>query len=595
MRYTATILWILLCVSNITTHATSAQKTSISRLSDAEKRKFSYYYFEAIRLRENEKYDEALENFQMCLSIDSLSAATYSELSTMYLNIGLRTESIKYMEKAVSLEPNNWWYVQQLLTMLSEPQFYNKNETEILKANLIKAVEITKTYSHKFPKREEILRLQASLYTKLEKTSDALDAYNKLEKISGVNYEISLMKFRLLAQQGKIDAAMKELDELIRKHPEEPYYKITKGDAYLSLNQANKAFEIYQQIYRIDPNNPYILVSLSNYYKLMKMESKARDFIVLALKNEDLDYKQKTSILADYVENYMKDSTKLGETESLFKLLVEKYPMEEEVHSYYSAFLMIQKRNREASSELETMLSINPHNQSTWLRIIDLNLSTNDTLSIINNTTKAINEFPKEPVWYYYRGLAYRMQKKYDSIIDDYQEGLTLVGETGYKITSDFYAGIAEAYYEKKDYEKTFSYFDKSIIADPTNTMTLNNFAYYLSEQKKDLRKAEKMSAKTVENDPKNSTFLDTYAWIFYQQANYSLAKYYIERAIDNLPKNSDENGAVLYEHYGDILWMLRGHDDEALEMWKKSFELDKSSKNVELKKKIENKGWKRE
>jgi len=117
----------------------------------------------------------------------------------------------------------------------------------------------------------------------------------------------------------------------------------------------------------------------------------------------------------------------------------------------------------------------------------------------------------------------------------------------------------------------------------------MNNYAYYLSLEKLELKKAEKMSAKTVELEPKNSTYLDTYAWILYQQGSYSLAKFYIERAIDNLSKEV-EKGEVL-EHYGDILWMSN-QDEKALEMWQKS--LDAGNKTDKLKLKIENKGWKR-
>ena len=116
----------------------------------------------------------------------------------------------------------------------------------------------------------------------------------------------------------------------------------------------------------------------------------------------------------------------------------------------------------------------------------------------------------------------------------------------------------------------------------------MNNYAYYLSEEKLDLKKAESLSAKTIEKEPKNSTYLDTYAWIFYQQGNYSLAKFYIERALDNI--ESEKDSGVISEHYGDILWKT-GDAVKALEMWKKSFE----SGNVtdELKLKIENKGMK--
>ena len=117
----------------------------------------------------------------------------------------------------------------------------------------------------------------------------------------------------------------------------------------------------------------------------------------------------------------------------------------------------------------------------------------------------------------------------------------------------------------------------------------MNNYAYYLSLEKAELKKAEKMSAKTVELEPKNSTYLDTYAWILYQQGSYSLAKFYIERAVDNL--NKEEDPGVVLEHYGDILWM-NNNDEKAMEMWQKSY--DSGNKTEELKKKIANKGWKR-
>ena len=89
------------------------------------------------------------------------------------------------------------------------------------------------------------------------------------------------------------------------------------------------------------------------------------------------------------------------------------------------------------------------------------------------------------------------------------------------------------------------------------------------------------MSAKAIEKDPKNSTFIDTYAWIFYQQENYSLAKFYIERAIDNLGKGQENS--VLFDHYGDILWKL-GDKDKALEKWNKAYLLDNKNQNLRLK-----------
>ena len=159
---------------------------------------------------------------------------------------------------------------------------------------------------------------------------------------------------------------------------------------------------------------------------------------------------------------------------------------------------------------------------------------------------------------------------------------------------SDFYAQIADIYFKTEKKDSAFANYENSLAANPKNIMVMNNYAYYLSLEKAELKKAERMSAKTVELEPKNSTYLDTYAWILYQEGNYSLAKFYIERAIDNLTKDVDPG--VVLEHYGDILWMS-GRDDKkddakALDMWQRSY--DSGNKTEELKQKIKNKGWER-
>ncbi|NCU32674.1 MAG: hypothetical protein EOM23_07075, partial [Candidatus Moranbacteria bacterium] len=95
---------------------------------------------------------------------------------------------------------------------------------------------------------------------------------------------------------------------------------------------------------------------------------------------------------------------------------------------------------------------------------------------------------------------------------------------------------------------------------------------------------AEMMSAKRVEKEPSNSTFLDTYAWIFFKQGNYSLAKFYIERAVDNL--EADYDATVIYDHYGDILWKS-GNKEKAAQMWQKA--IDKGLKDAVVEDKLKN------
>ena len=551
----------------------------INILADSVQRKFDYYFFEGIRLKNDQKFDQALETFRMCLSIDSLDAGIQSETGILYAALGFNNEAVKCFEKAIKFDPGNWWYNVQLISMYADLK------------NWKRSIEITKELQKYFPDKEQVYSMLASFYKETKEYDKAILAFEKLENLQGVDQATSIEKYNLYILLKKENKANAEIDKLVNKYPTESRYKVVRGDIFMQQKMPEKAFEIYQQVLNDDPQNAFVYVSLSEYYKSANQPEKALESIVSALKSEQLDVDTKVAVLGQYVQKLVQDSTKFVETESLFKLLVDRYPLEEQVHGYYAVFLQYQKRNAEAISELETMININPKNQQTWMQLIQIYIVDKNFNQIMTVTGRAIENLPKLPVWYFYRGIAQFQLADYNGALVSYKSGLPLIAAEQVDLKSDFYAQIADVYFKMEKKDSAFVNYELSLTANPKNIMVMNNYAYYLSLEKLELKKAERMSAKTVELEPKNSTYLDTYAWILYQEANYSLAKFYIESAIDNLKKN--EEPGVILEHYGDILWMSGVENEaKAMEMWQKSF--DAGNKTDALKKKIENKGWKR-
>ena len=548
-------------------------------LSDSAQRQFDYYFYEGLKQKDNQQYDQAIETFRMCLAIDSLDAGVQSEIGMMYGAIGFGDKALQCLEKAVQIDPSNWWYSVQLISMYSDLK------------NWKRAIEVATDLQKQYPNKDEVYSMLATFYKETKEYDKAIAAYDRLESLTGINETTSFEKFQLYILSNKPQKGVVEIDKLANKYPTESRYKVLRGDIFMQQKMPEKAFEIYQDVLKEDPQNAYVYVSLSEYYKATNQPDKAMESIVSALKTEQLDVDKKVSILGQYVEQLVQDSTKFGETESLFKLLLDRYPLEEKVHGYYATFLQYQKRNAEAVSELETMVNINPKNDQTWMRLIQINTMDKNFNQLLVVTKRAIENLPKLPVWYFYRGIAQYQLADYKGALMSYKTGLPLITAEQASLKSDFYAQIGDIYYKLQQKDSAFTAYDKSLASNRQNNMVMNNYAYYLSLEKADLKKAERMSAKTVELEPKNSTYLDTYAWILYQEANYSLAKFYIERAIDNLTK--EEDPGVVLEHYGDILWMS-GADNEAkaLETWQKSY--DAGNKTEELKLKITNKGWKR-
>ena len=553
------------------------------QLSDDEQRKFDYYFYEGLRLKDIQKYDQAIETFKLCMAIDSVDAGLQSEIGLLYASIGLKNNALQCLENAVRLDPTNWWYNVRLISILSDFTYWQQ------------AIDITTNLQKVYPNKEEVYQILASLYKQTKQYEKAIAAYDLLEKISGIAENLSFEKFQLYILANKPKKGVAEIEKLIKKYPTESKYQVLRGDIYMQQKMPEKAFEIYQKVLIDNPQNAYLYVSLSEYYKSVNKPEKAMESIVSALKNEQLDVETKIDVLGQYVEKLVQDSTKFAETESLFKLLVDRYPLEEQVHGYYAIYLQYRKRNPEAISELETMININPKNEQTWMRLIQFYISDKKYNQILEITNKAILNLPNIPTWYFYKGIAQYQLEEYQNALVSYRSALPLINNEQIALKSDFLAQIADIYYKLELKDSAFFNYEASLAANPKNIMVMNNYAYYLSLEKSELKKAEKMSAKTVELDPKNSTYLDTYAWILYQQGNYSLAKFYIEKAVDNLPKD-DDHGVIL-EHYGDILWMngkADGKDDaKALEMWQKSF--DAGNQTEPMKQKIANKGWKRE
>jgi len=551
-------------------------------LSEASQRQFDYYFYEGLRQKDNQQYDQALETFRLCIAIDSLDAGAQSEMGLLFASIGLTDEAVKCLEKSVRLDPTNWWNNLRLISIQTDLK------------NWSRAIELTNNLQKIYPNKEEVYNMLASLYKQTKEYDKAIAANDRLESLTGIDESLSIEKFQLYILSNKPKKGIAEIDKLINKFPAETRYRVLRGDIFMQQKMPQMAFDIYQKVLADDPQNANVYVSLSEYYKAVNEPEKAIESIVSALKNEQLDVDTKMGILGQYVEKLVQDTTKLDETESLFKLLVDKYPLEEQVHGYYALFLQYRNRNAEAISELETMLNINPKNEQGWMRLIQLNLLDKNFNQIMTVTARAAENLPKNPIWYFYRGIAQYQLADYRGALATYKVALPLITPEQASLKSDYYAQIADIHFKLDEKDSAFINYENALTANPKNIMVMNNYAYYLSLEKAELKKAEKMSAKTVELEPKNSTYLDTYAWILYQQANYSLAKFYIEKAVDNLPKE-DDPGIVL-EHYGDILWMNSkedGKDDtKALEMWQKSY--NAGNKTEELKLKIENKGWKR-
>jgi tetratricopeptide (TPR) repeat protein len=274
-----------------------------------------------------------------------------------------------------------------------------------------------------------------------------------------------------------------------------------------------------------------------------------------------------------------KDSTKTEDLNSLVNIMLDKYPQEADLHYYYGNFLLNQKQSDEALEQFKQVVELDPSRYETWIQIAGFYFDSQDWKNAKLYTDKAIESEPAIPEGYLYNGIASFQMEDYQTALTAFMNGAIYTGDNNKDLKGQFYANIGDTYYRLENSESAFEYYDKALELDDHNIMVLNNYSYYLSLENKELDKAANMSAKCVELEPGNSTYLDTYAWVLYKKGSYTLALFYIEKAIENL---TEPNGEV-YEHYGDILY-ANGDKEKARDWWLKAQEAGYESDDLQEK-----------
>lgn len=550
--------------------ATDHQKTIDYKrtvLNQAEQRKFDYFFYEGLNLKAAGKFDAAYDAFNHALAIDSTASAVLYELSSFYLQLNRPERSVEMLKQAVMHSGDNFTYRLALASITRNLGMYGEAAAEY------------KKLVEDYPEKTELNYYLAESLTQEGELGEAIDAYNSLESAMGMHEFLSMQKFRLYTQLEQTENAYKEIEKLVDKFPMEARYSIMLGDLYLTDKSYDKALAAYQKAHKIDPSNPYYIVSMSQYYEATGNKEGAETQIRNALVNEDLDVDTKINILSRYIVSLQQTQKGTDSANELFETLIEQHPEDTDLKMMYGSLLITQQKEEEAKFQFQLVTEMEPGNITAWQQLLGIALKANNTEEVIRICKTSIELFPDSPEFHFYLGIAYYQESRYQDALDTYYAGIEIIPDENTPMKSDFYGQIGDIYYQMGQMDDVYKAYDEALKYNDKNIMVLNNYSYFLSLDKKDLKKAERMSSQTIRMEPDNATYLDTYAWIFFVQGDYSLAKIYIEKAISSDTTNSSE----LYDHYGDILYKV-GDTDKAVEQWIKAKELGKEGEVLDKK-----------
>ena len=554
-------LWLLLPAGLWASDVKTPVQASLNQLSPEQQRKFDYFYYEAANLKNAGKYDAAYDLFSYCLSLDTASSPVLYELAMFQLQRNRPEKAVEMLKSAVAHSNDNFTYRMTLAGLYRNLGMYGEASDSY--------EELVKRY----PDKSELNYYLADALTQEGEIGAAIDAYNVLESTMGMNETLSLQKFKLYQTLKQPDKAFEEIEKLANKYPMNARYRLLMGDLHLENEETEKALACYQKAHEIDPDDPRYIVSMANYYDQTGDKEAAEQEIRDALVNEKLDVETKVGILSRYVQRLQQTQQGIENANSLFQTLLDQHPEDTELKLMYGSLLMAQQKEEEAKFQFQLVTEMEPSNEGAWQQLLNISLKGEDIPEVIRICTRCKELFPEAPEYYFYLGIGYYMQEKYQESLDTYYAGLKIIPEGNGVVKSNFYGQIGDLYYQMEKMDEAYKAYDEALKYNENNAPVLNNYSYFLTLDKKDLKKAERMAAQCIKLEPDNATYLDTYAWVFFVQGNYTLAKIYIENALSKDKTNSAE----LVDHYGDILYMS-GEKDKALEQWKKAKEMGKDT-----------------
>ena len=419
------------------------------------------------------------------------------------------------------------------------------------------------------------------------------------------NFEVGIMCANAYIVNEQFDKAESHLMSLNEYFPNNTEISYTLIELYKISKQWLKLINLNLKLYEIEYNNKYIdnavdisiltdneefiienitrllMTNYNNenlydgYLKLIYSEqlySEAKNTLLALIKKKSNNIKYKLKLAEFYI--YLND---FNESKNILKTIINNLDLNP---SLYNLILITYSNLSDYDAVLsfsEQYINLFPNDKDGYENkaIALLKLKKNNELVNLLETAKF--KFPANVFFKHLLGDIYTMKKKYDEAELEYLNALKYI--EGNKIIRN---SLLTLYESKKNYFKSDSIFQILILEDENDALTLNNYAYSLSERdidKVNIDYALELSKKALEIDPSNAAYLDTMGWIYFKIGDYKNAENFIKNSIE-----IDKNNAVVLEHLAEI-YIKKNEINTALKYFREALKNDPD--NLKTKTKI--------
>ena len=538
---------------------------------------YNYYYMEGEKQMQLGHYDAALALASEAHRIYPEGHAAQYSLAKIFLMLGQVDTATHILHRITEQDTTHFWYNISYGNLMLHTGRYAEAE------------RVLQRIVRNHPDHPDVYYALANVYINTQAHDKALACYDSIEAYMGNSPDLMGLRIEIYDAKGDTATAIAMAEKLLERNPTDLYSMLYLSDIYCHYKRNEKMLPLLEQASAINPDEPLVYTQKAAYHLLMGDTVSYRKEYERLLDNENISFDEKVEAIDAYVKS-MPQNTPDSILTHPYKKLTYLYPYEQAARNKYAAILIHTGEREEACRQLKIMAEQGDEGGLMWEQTMTICIELQQYGEAIEAGRRAIEAGRREGATYLYLSNALVVVGDTEAAEECIHSGIAACGESNALEKSYLYGMLGDLYSLREDMlQECYQSYDSALVYNPNNKMILNNYAYKLACNNGDLMKAESMSGKAMKGESNNPTYIDTYAWILFKMNSYTLARIYIEKAIEIAAK--EDISSEYYEHYGDILIML-GETDKAIEQWQKALELDPSleivKKKIELKQYIE-------
>lgn len=508
-----------------------------SRDTDADRRKASYLYLDALDAFMAENYNLYGELLTRAHDLDPADPELSSRFGEWLLMTSANDsasvdQGFSMMMDAYSKKPADYFEGMQLINLASNYRRWNDLMT------------ISEQLHRQFPDRPEV-RLQLGrsylMRAMLGDTSyvaQAIGVFSGLEDALGKSPQLSELKIRSMAIVNDTAAIIRELGDLSAASPADPYTALAVAQVYNSISRPDSALTYFNRACELDSANGTAIMMRAQFYRQQGDSTTFDREAFRAIESRDLELETKLKLIVDYVNMLYSDTTQLTRIDNLFDTLLDVNPGEAEVHRLYAEYLAHTDRFVRAADQMEYAVALDGSDRNSWLYLASMQYNTKDYAKAAATLGRASSLFPDDAPIVNTRAMFLVLADKPAEaieVLEAFPDSLVSDPEQ----LSSLNSLLGDAYYKEKNPAKAFEAYRRALKANPANYMAMNNIAYYYAECDTLLDEAESYILRALRHDTETPTTLDTYAWVLYKKGDYAGARDVIDKTLVLLNYNA--------------------------------------------------------